>query len=545
MSDKPSESSPLEREVSRRGLLAKAGKLGAGALVAGAVAAPAEAARSKAARTSAKVPTGGTVTWALEQDPAFIAPFGATLTANRWGNEMMYESLLEWDPKLNLKPAIAESYKVSGKKSIDFQIRKGIKFSDGSPVTANDVIYSFLQQATPPAPGTSASTSQLPAIDHLEAITPTSVRMHLKQPDARVYGYLAWQRYSSIVPNGIYSSKNMATDGIGTGPFMLNGKYVSNDHVNFVKNPNYWKPGLPYLDAINFPIITDEQTRLAALRTGQIDGATVSVDGAAAINGAPNVTVLHGLTAAFRELQFTIKPGENKPWSKKQVRQAINFAINRANILKQVYNGYGQYSGVVAAGYGPWPLTDDQLQSKYEKYDLPTAKSLMKAAGVSGFDVTMTTFATPTDFAAIAALIKADLSQIGINVNIVPQDSATFGANNSAGSFDWDLTARGMRGDVDGYVAEYHPAAAIYGKWFSGWGGNKQMFKDIGNGRITLDPAKRLPIYHDLNKVLMDECLEIGLVSVSKWQVVNRRVKNMYVAFTDFNTGLRNAYIKA
>ena len=64
--------------------------------------------------------------------------------------------------------------------------------------------------------------------------------------------------------------------------------------------------------------------------------------------------MLHGLTAAFRELQFTIKAGENKPWADKRVRQAVNLAINRQNLIDKVYNGTGQYSGHVAAGYGPW-----------------------------------------------------------------------------------------------------------------------------------------------------------------------------------------------
>ena len=76
----------------------------------------------------------------------------------------------------------------------------------------------------------------------------------------------------------MYQTLNPATQGIGTGPFMLDGSYVPNDHVNYVKNPNFWKPGLPYLDAVNYKIITDEQTRVAALRAGSIDGATVSAD---------------------------------------------------------------------------------------------------------------------------------------------------------------------------------------------------------------------------------------------------------------------------
>ena len=172
----------------------------------------------------------------------------------------------------------------------------------------------------------------------------------------------------------------------------------------------------------------------------------------------------------------------------------------------------------------------------------------MTKAGSKGFDVTMTTFSTPTDYTAVAALLKNDLAQIGINVNIVPQDPVTFGANNSAGSFDWNLTGRGMRGDVDGYVAEYNPSAAIYSKWFTGWNGApnsnpKPIWRLVGNGRITLDTAKRLPMYQSLNKHLMDEVVEIGLVSVSKFFVVNKRLKNIYVAFTDFNPALRTAYI--
>lgn len=544
--DKPSEGTPLEREITRRDLLTTAGRVGAGIVAAGALAGQAGATTERMYRRAAKkVPTGGTVTWALEQDPGFIAPFGAILTANRWANELMYESLLEWDPKLNIRPAISSDYEVVNSKRIIWTIRPGIKFSNGNPVTAADVVYSFNLQANPPLPGSTSVLGQFPYITGTKAIGTNKVQMDLSKPDARVYGYLAWQRYSSIVPNNMYTTLNPSTQGIGTGPFMLNGSYVPNDHVNYVRNPHYWKPGLPYVDGVNYQIVLDEQTRIAALLSGSIDGATISQPNAANLIGNPKVTVLHNLTAAFRELQFTIKPGQNKPWADKRVRQAVNFAINRANIITKVYGGFGQDSGHVAAGYGPWPLTEDQLQSTYEKYSVPMAKALMKAAGSSGFNVTMTTFATPTDFASIAALMANDLQQIGINLNIVTQDSATFAAANGVGSFDWDLTSRGMRGDVDGYVAEYHPSSTAYQAWFPGYAGDTQMFRLIGDGRIQLNPKKRLPMYQQLNKVLMDQMLEVPLVSVSKWQVVSPRLKNMYVAFTDFDTGLRNVYIKS
>jgi peptide/nickel transport system substrate-binding protein len=388
---------------------------------------------------------------------------------------------------------------------------------------------------------------QVPSIAGIEVVSKLKARMHLKSPDARVYGYLAWQRYSSIIPKDMYTQLNAATRGIGTGPYMLDGAYVPNDHINYVRNPLYWKKGQPYLDAITYKIITDEQARIAALRAGAIDGATLSVDSANALKGVSGLKVLSNLTAAFRELQFTIKAGENKPWANRAVRQAVNFAINRQDIINKVYNGEGQYSGHVAAGYGPWPLSQADLKNKWEKLDLPAAKKLMADAGFAkGFDVTMTTFATPLDYPAIAALIQNHLKAININVNIVAQDAATFAANNGKGSFDWDLTGRGMRGDVDGYVAEFNPTGAfgqtVYGTWFGGYK-NVQMWRLVGNGRITLDLAKRMPIYHKLDQVLLTELLEVPLVSVNKYQVVNTKLQDMYVAFTDFNTGLRSAWL--
>jgi len=547
MSDKTNDDSVFDSQISRRELLKKGGALGVAAAAAGALGGSAGAAVNKVARNSAKPKRGGKVTWALEQDPGHIAPYGGTLTLTHTAHEPMYESLLQWDKSLNIEPALATSYTVVDKKTIDFHLRKGVKFHNGKELTADDCVYSFQQMLNPPLPGSIATVGQVPAIESTEARGKYTLRMHLKAGDARVYGFLAWQRYSAIVPRDMYKDVNAATQGIGTGPFKLDGSYVPNDHVSYVRNPSYWNKNLPYLDAINYRIITDEQARIAALRAGAIDGATLSVDSANSLKGQKNLHILKGLTAAFRELQFTIKAGENKPWADRRVRQAVNMAINRQDILNKVYNGEGQYSGHVAAGYGPWVIPEAELRAKWEKYDLPKAKKLMAAAGHSkGFDVTLSTFSTPLDFPAIAALIKSYLQRININVQIVPQDAAAFGANNGKGTFEWDLTARGMRGDVDGYVAEFNPTGAlgktVYNAWFNGYT-NKRMWKLVGNGRITLDTKKRLPMYHELDRLLMTELLEVPLVSVNKYQVVNAKLQDMYVAFTDFNTGLvRNAY---
>lgn len=537
MSDKSSGDIPTGGDLSRRDLLVKAGQVGAGAVAAGALAGGAKGAPS---RKQAPPPRGGKVTWALEQDPAHIAPFGGILTANHWGKAPMYESLIEWDAKLNEHPALATGWKVVDNRTIDFTLRRGVRFHNGKEFTAADAKYSFDLQLNPPAPGSVAVLGQVPAIAGTEVRSKYVLRMKLKNPDARVFGYLAWNRYSAMVPEGMYGQVNAGREGIGTGPFRLLD-YQPNSHVEFARFRNYWKRGKPYLDALSFKILPDEQARVAALRAGAIDGGTFSADSAKALGRDRSLKVLRGLTAAFRELQMTIKPGERKPWHDVRVRQAVNFAINRQEIINKVYSGFGEYSGVVPPGYGPWPLTRSELRDKYEKHDLNKAKALMRAAGyANGFTVELTTFSTPLDFAQVAAVIKAQLKRININVNIVAQEPGTFATNNGRGTFDWDLTARGMRGDVDGYMAEFNPSSTAYQAWYPAYR-NQRLWRLVGNGRIQLNQKKRIPMYKEAQRLVMNDLVQVPLIAVSKFQVVRPRVQNMYVAFSDFNTGLHTS----
>jgi peptide/nickel transport system substrate-binding protein len=538
VSDNEAPDTPRKGELSRRDLLVKAGAVGVGAIAAGSVAGGARAATRRSFATP-KVRYGGRIVWALEQDPVHVAPYGAILTANHWGKQAAYDSLVEWDKDLNLKPALATSWTISpDQKSITFNLRKGVKFHNGKELDADDVKYSVEKMLNPPLPGSITTVSQVPGFLGVDVVSKYVARLNLKTRDARVFGFLAWGRYSPIVPAGLYDQINVSRNAIGTGPYRMVG-FNPNDRVEYLANQSFWKKGQPYMDAMTLKTLPDEQARIAALRAGAIDGATVSSDGANALRSDGNLVVLKGGTAAFRELQLTIK-GDPKPWHDVRVRQAVNFAINRQAIIDTVYNGNGNYSGIVPPGYGPWPLTQAELKTKYQKFDLAKAKALMAAAGQSkGFSVKLSTFSTPLDFQQVASVIKSQLKAINIDVEIVAQEPGTFAANNGTGNFEWDLTARGMRGDVDGYLGEYNPSNTIYQRWYPLYK-NVKVWRAIGNGKITLDPAKRSPIYKQAQILLQNDLPQIGLVQVNKYQVVNKRVQGMYVAFDDFNTGLRN-----
>lgn len=542
MSDKETSDTQVGGEVSRRDLLVKAGAVGVGVVAAGSLTGGATAAR-KATFATPKIRRGGRLIMGLESDPVAVAPFGMAPGAAHWGKEHTYDSLAEFDKGLNIKPALAQSWKVESKTSMLFNLRKGVKFHNGKEFTADDVVYSVKNMKDPPLPGSKTVAANVPAtIIDAQAVSKYVVRLRLTAPDARIAGFFAWGRYGPMVPEGLYDQINVSRNAIGTGPYKMVG-FSPLDRVELVRNENFWKPGQPYMDAITLKVLTDEQARVAALRAGAIDLATLSVDVARSLRNESNLQVLSNLNAAFRELQMSLKPGKNEPWADPRVRMAVNYAINRKQIIDTVYSGEAAYTSYVPPGYGPWPLTEAQLRTKYAKFDIPMAKKLMADAGSKGFSVTMT-IVSLQDYPSVAALLVQQMKQIGIDVNIKATEIGTFAAAYNAGNYDWFLNGRGMRGDVDGYVQEFHPASATFKIQTPAYR-NLKAWKAIGNGRIQLDEKKRLPMYKDAQAELWNNPIQMPLVAIRKYQVANKRVQNMYVAFSDFNTGLRTAWLSS
>ncbi len=183
-----------------------------------------------------------------------MAPFGGILTANHWAKEFAYDSLVEWDRNLNVRPALAEKFEIISKTAIRWTLKRGIRFHNGKEVTAADVKYSVERMLNPPLPGSISTVAQVPAIDRVQVVSKYVFILHLKQPDARVIGFFAWQRYAPIVPEGLYDQINVARNAIGTGPYRMLG-YEPNDRIEYVRNPRLLEEGLPVhgLDAAEDP----------------------------------------------------------------------------------------------------------------------------------------------------------------------------------------------------------------------------------------------------------------------------------------------------
>jgi peptide/nickel transport system substrate-binding protein len=508
----------------------------AGAAAPTAAAAPAAGATAATAGTPRQ---GGTLVWAMTSDPVTLAPFGVTNTSAYEPGNLCYESLVRWDRNLAVQPALAESWETPDKQTYIFHLRQGVKFHSGKEFDSQDVVYSLNSQKTPPPPGT--VNTFYPKIGSVEALDKYTVKLNMSQPDGSVIGYLAWNIYSHIAPDGLYDRTDPRSTADGTGPYKIT-EFVPNDHVTLVRNANYWQSGQPYLDGITFKVMTDQQARVAALRSGAIDGTTISADIIPTLSNDPNMTVLKTLTAGFREMQMTIK-GQGKPWEDARVRQAVSAAIDRQVIIDNVYAGDAVFTSKIPASYGDWPIAEPELRSKWEKFDLDMAKQLMAQAGVSGFDVTLQAIANPNDYVQIAEIIKSHLAKININVTVQPLEIGTFGQNNSTGAFEWAQTGRGMRGDPSGYFADFDPTGSTYKAWFAGGWTNDEMTRLLNDALGNTDQASRHMQYRRMQEIALTEWPTMPIVDPTIYQVVRSRVQNMYVSIDGTEKGLAETWV--
>ena len=541
MSDEPTSESPAGGELDRRELLKKAGSVGAGAVAAGALAGTAKAATKRSRATP--IQRGGRLIWGLESDPAHVAPFGGILTANHWAKEFAYDSLVEWDRNLNVRPALAEKFEIISKTAIRWTLKRGVRFHNGKEVTAADVKYSVERMLNPPLPGSISTVAQVPAIDRVQVVSKYVFILHLKQPDARVIGFFAWQRYAPIVPEGLYDQINVARERDRHRP-VPDARLRAERPGRVRQVREALEEGLPVhgLDAAEDPRRRAGPRRGAAGRGDRRRDALGRRSPGRCANNS-DLTVLKGPNAAFRELQMTIKRGEDKPWHDQRVRLAVNHAINRADIIRRVYSGEAEYSGHVPPGYGPWPLTDKELREKYLKFDLPMARKLMADAGpvegLLGHDDDVRPAGLSADLRGRPVAAEADqhrrrdrrpggrhlrreqrAGHASTGISPVAACAAT-----STGT--WPSSTRPPRSSTSGTRST---------------GTSRRGGGSATAGSSSTRPSG-VPIYKAAQRELLLNPVQIPLVAIKKYQVVRKRVQNMYVAFSDFNTGLRNVWL--
>ena len=371
----------------------------------------------------------------LSMDPYML---NESLLLSFTGN--MYEALTGRNRKLELVPELATDWKQTSPTTWRFNLRKGVKFHDGSPFTADDVIFS-LERAR--GEGSDMKT-YVGAIKEIKKIDDHTIDIITSQPFPILPEVIYLWR---IMPKQ-WSEKNNATRPVdvrkgtenfastnanGTGPFMLKSRQPGVRTV-LVPNPNWWGKPEHNLTEVVFTPIGNDATRVAALISGEIDMMQpVPLQDIARINANANLKVMQGpeLRTIFLgmdqkrdELLFSNVKGKN-PFKDKRVRQAFYQAIDIEAIKKNIMRGAATPTGLMVApginGFVP------ELNARLP-YDPEAAKKLLAEAGYpNGFEVTMN---CPNDRyvndGEICQAVAAMLARVGIKVNLLAETKATY-----------------------------------------------------------------------------------------------------------------------
>jgi peptide/nickel transport system substrate-binding protein len=332
----------------------------------------------------------------------------------------------EFDPD-KVIPDLAESIELSADgKAYTFRLRKGVKFHDGAPCTADDVKYTFDVIREPPKGVVSVRANLLDAVESIVTVDSHTVRFNLKRksPSLLVNLACAWM---VVLPKHILEKGPMKDVMVGTGPFKFK-EYKRGVSLELVRNPDYHLPSRPYLDGIKYFMIPDESTAHAYFRTGQLDeyvpgpGVALARQRDVAQRAYMQKIFSTGALSVYFNLQ-------EKPYDDIRVRQAIALAIDRQAALNTVYSGLGATAGFSMPG--KWALPPAELKAipgygDYKDSNIVQAKALLAAAGYpNGFKDTMLARRLAAH-EAHAIFIKDQLTKIGIEITLDLQETAAY-----------------------------------------------------------------------------------------------------------------------
>lgn len=319
----------------------------------------------------------------------------------------VYQHLAQLTPNGGIAPVLATRWTVTNHgRTYTFFIRKGVRFSNGDPLTPADVVFSFKRVIAPKS--TYPYKTLMAGIKSVRA-SGSKVIVTLKARDwSFIYNMAAYSNGVILNPRAV---KDMARSPVGTGPFMFKS-YVPNYSVQLVRNPYSWVPPTN-VDAVTFRYFSNANSENAALQSGQIhviDNA-LNPNDISAFKNASKYKIIHGPTNG--KVQVTIN-NSSGPLSNVLVRRAITYATNRKAIIKAAQGGYGIPLGSGTVPGDPWYVNE---AGRYA-YNPAKAKQLLKQAGYpNGFPLTLTL--PPYSYATTSGtLVAAELNAVGIKTTI-------------------------------------------------------------------------------------------------------------------------------
>lgn len=334
----------------------------------------------------------------------------------------LYEPLLVRDHDYRLEMLVARSLTASpDARTWTAVLRDGVKFHDGRPVTPADVVATFKRIMDPKDPKSGAA-----GLTMLGEVVPSgdrAVEFRLTTPNAG-FDDLLGQYSLGIVPADFDLKRP-----IGTGPFKA-GSFTPGQQSTFTRNEHYWRPGQPYLDELVLINFADDDARINALLSSQVDAIDqVPVALVDVLNSDPRIQVLAAETGTW--LPFTMRV-DRPPFDDVRVRQAMRLVVDREQMINQVLSGQGRLGNDLYAPFDP--AYAKELPQREQ--DIAAAKRLLAEAGHSTLDVELVTAPIQAGAVEAAQVFQQQAKAAGITVRIRKLDTTTFYGENY---LSWDF----------------------------------------------------------------------------------------------------------
>jgi peptide/nickel transport system substrate-binding protein len=380
---------------------------------------------------AAKGKAGATIKPGIGVPAAAINPI---TIADQGGLEMLGQ-VGEWlafcDQHNNYHPWLATSWSANANASVwTFKIRQGVKFNDGTPMTVDDVVYSFKSQCDPKAASNALSVfGGTLTPDGVVKVDDTTVAFHLEQPDGAFIDAVSPNNYNMIiVPNG-YNFDDYQKSFIGTGRFKM-VSYTPTVGATFARNPHYW--GTPALPAkTEFTFFSSDPAIATALSAGSIDclDQFTVITSPQLLNGNFHVIALKA--SSHRELSMRT---DIHPFTSKYVRQAIAYTLDRPATVTALFKGYAEIGN--DNPFAPvFPATDTSVPQRAK--NLKLAKELLAKGGVPrGFSTPLFT-ENDEEIPQLAQIVKQAASQIGVDINLTVESTTKYYGKATFGNSDW------------------------------------------------------------------------------------------------------------
>lgn len=432
----------------------------------------------------------GNLIAAISGEPDQLDPQKTTAYFSFEVLENVFDTLVEPDAELNMQPALAESWETSPDGlTWTFHLRPDVTFHDGSPFTADDVVYSYRRIIDEKL----SNVDKFSAVTDVVATDDRTVTLTVAQPTPNLLTNLGGFKGMAIVQRRNVEDGQIGSHPIGTGPFMFDSQ-TSGDSIRLTANPDYWG-GAPKIPGVTFRFIGQPSTALSALQAGEIDWTDAVPP--QRVEQLRNDDSLHLAVTPSNDYWYLALNQARPPWNDVRVRQAIAYAIDRPSIVQATSYGTAEANQLAIPKGNPWYIE----YSRY-RYDIEHAKELLAQSGSSpqSMDLLVTTEYPQTVTAA--QVIADNLAPLGITVNIRTVDFATWLDEQNNGNFD--MLMMGWLGNIDPddfYYAQHHTDGTSNAQKFS----DPRVDALLDAGRTEMDPQVRKDDYGRAATLIADE----------------------------------------